>query len=269
MARVSVEQEALTDSRFGILGRLLGCPEPFAADFALGRMVRIWHECILRGQYSLERQIVDAILGTEGASEMLVRSQLGALRNDRVRVKGTRGRIEYLDKLRQGNRLRKQRSRMRHAEVTRDTPGALALALTPALALGSVVVSETEVVSDTECAEPSADGRSTPNPGPEFPVVGKGPGIWSPSQELRDDLASAFPSLDLAAQLDKARVWCVVNTDRRKTARGMAKFLFGWMERAQNNGRAAAPHPRLSAKGEATAQAARNWLERAGKEDSA
>jgi hypothetical protein len=51
-------------------------------------------------------------------------------------------------------------------------------------------------------------------------------------EQLAAELKAAFPNVDLAAELAKARVWCVANPGQRKTRRGVGKFLNGWMGRA-------------------------------------
>ncbi len=48
---------------------------------------------------------------------------------------------------------------------------------------------------------------------------------------------ATFPGLDVEGECRKALQWTRDNPTRRKTARGMPKFLFGWLERAQNGGR--------------------------------
>ena len=53
-------------------------------------------------------------------------------------------------------------------------------------------------------------------------------------------LVAAFPGVDVTAEYTKAAAWLSANPAKRKTARGMAKFLFGWCERAQNAGDLAA-----------------------------
>src|SRR3990172_4708665 len=94
MARVNVEQKALSDPRFYILARLLGSEE---ADLALGRMLHVWNECIERETYVLSKAILCAIFGETEAPEWLVLSELAeAVGSDEYRIKGTRGRIEYL-----------------------------------------------------------------------------------------------------------------------------------------------------------------------------
>lgn len=48
--------------------------------------------------------------------------------------------------------------------------------------------------------------------------------------------AAAFPDLDITAELRKARSWCVSNRPKRKTPRGLGRFIQGWLDRAQNGG---------------------------------
>lgn len=42
----------------------------------------------------------------------------------------------------------------------------------------------------------------------------------------------AYPATDVVGELRKARAWCVANPANRKTARGVGKFLNGWLSRA-------------------------------------
>jgi hypothetical protein len=97
-------------------------------------------------------------------------------------------------------------------------------------------------------AEEEADGspdssealsRSEPPAPPAFvfPVVGGGSETtWNVTAEYHAKLVAAFPAVDVAAQYQLADVWLSANPLRRKTGRGMPKFLYGWMERAQNAG---------------------------------
>ena len=71
----------------------------------------------------------------------------------------------------------------------------------------------------------------------EFPTVGKVKS-WGLTQRVVDTLSAAFPGMDVLAQCRKAKGWCEANTAKRKTPGGMERFLFGWMERNQNRGRA-------------------------------
>ncbi len=87
--------------------------------------------------------------------------------------------------------------------------------------------------SDSYSSEPQA----TPEPVVlTFPVNGTDGDEWGCPASLADELAAAYPGLSVPDQLRKARAWCVTNATKRKTPRGMPKFLNSWMERAQNNG---------------------------------
>jgi hypothetical protein len=74
-----------------------------------------------------------------------------------------------------------------------------------------------------------------------FPVkAGPGQGVvWALHQSKVDEYTGTFGP-GAAAELMKARQWCVDNPARQKTARGMPKFLFGWLERKNNRGGMAA-----------------------------
>jgi len=84
------------------------------------------------------------------------------------------------------------------------------------------------------CTEPE-EPAAVPEPAdlPPFPCVG-GAGQWMMPQDLLDSLSETFAALDVRGEITKARAWLECNPTRRKTSRGMAKFLFGWLERCQN-----------------------------------
>lgn len=68
-----------------------------------------------------------------------------------------------------------------------------------------------------------------------FKTVGK----ESEFRLYRDQLLTwheAFPALEIYQQCVKAQAWLEANPTRRKTARGMPRFLYNWLGRSQNNG---------------------------------
>lgn len=69
-----------------------------------------------------------------------------------------------------------------------------------------------------------------------FPVVGGEP--WPLFQAKVVEYQAVFQGIDVLAEVKKAYQWCVDNPTRRKTKRGMLRFLFGWLERAQNSAHA-------------------------------
>lgn len=66
-----------------------------------------------------------------------------------------------------------------------------------------------------------------------FPVES---GVWTLTESAVAEFRRTFrnpPWLEL--ELDKARLWLVANPAKRKTARGMMRFLASWLSRAQEN----------------------------------
>jgi hypothetical protein len=65
----------------------------------------------------------------------------------------------------------------------------------------------------------------------DFPVKG---GEWYPLEAgYLVALQSHYPALDVAAECLKARDWLDANPRRRKTWRGMRRFLVGWLNHAK------------------------------------
>ena len=83
-------------------------------------------------------------------------------------------------------------------------------------------------------SEPQAASEPPHPPIMVFPTVGP---VKEWPLTLRDVscLRDGFPHTDVVSECRKALVWVKCSPRRAKTARGMMKFLFGWMERAQNN----------------------------------
>lgn len=79
--------------------------------------------------------------------------------------------------------------------------------------------------------EPSPPAAKSPF---SFPL--KGGKLWDLSQRKFDEyLATYGAHLDVPFQMAKAKQWLMDHPDRRKTARGMAAFLTGWLNRADDN----------------------------------
>lgn len=51
-----------------------------------------------------------------------------------------------------------------------------------------------------------------------------------------DEWRSAFPAVDVIQQLRSMRQWLIANPSRRKTKRGMRKFVVQWLSRKQDQG---------------------------------
>jgi hypothetical protein len=130
MARVNVEQKAFTDARFGRLGLMLvnkDYPEvtiDTAQCLGIGRMAKVWNECQERGSYTLGDHDLVVLLGHRDAAKILIESGLGerATRSS-VRICGTEGRIEWLNKSRENGRLGAEHGKKGgRPKLTPDTP---------------------------------------------------------------------------------------------------------------------------------------------------
>ena len=67
----------------------------------------------------------------------------------------------------------------------------------------------------------------------EFPVVGGG--VWWLPGWKADEWTEVFTGVDVPSEVNKALQWLRDNPAKRKTHRGMLRFLNQWIERAQND----------------------------------
>lgn len=111
MARVNVDQKALTDPRFAVLGsHLQPLSRASKADvenaYGLFVMVKVWNYCMERGLLVVPARDLDAI--HPGLSDAMVDAQLGEFvprsRATLVRIKGGEGRLDWLENARRVGR---------------------------------------------------------------------------------------------------------------------------------------------------------------------
>lgn len=92
------------------------------------------------------------------------------------------------------------------------------------------------------CSEtPSASAEPT-LPVLEFPCDGPVP-TWGLTPSQADDWSRLFPSLDILAECRSAKAWLLANTSKRKTAKGMPRFLVNWFTRSQERPRSSTGPP--------------------------
>jgi hypothetical protein len=70
-----------------------------------------------------------------------------------------------------------------------------------------------------------------------FAVAGKDTPPWGMPESFSKKLTAAFPGVDPEVEFAKVDVWAEANPQKRKTAKGMKRFLMHWFEKAQNSGR--------------------------------
>ncbi len=64
-------------------------------------------------------------------------------------------------------------------------------------------------------------------------------GEWTLLPSDLEEYRATYPSIDIDAEMRKARLWCSTNPGKRKTTSGMPRFLANWLSGAkpQGNGR--------------------------------
>ncbi len=70
----------------------------------------------------------------------------------------------------------------------------------------------------------------------EFPTNGN-PKTWRLTEMKFHEYQESYPFMDILAECKKALQWLRDNPAKRKTARGMPKFLGGWLSRANDTGK--------------------------------
>jgi len=69
---------------------------------------------------------------------------------------------------------------------------------------------------------------------PCVPGKKEGPRCFEVHKSLLDALEDAYPAVDGMATLKEIRVWCMTNTTKLKTHRGVPRFIHSWFSREQN-----------------------------------
>jgi hypothetical protein len=87
----------------------------------------------------------------------------------------------------------------------------------------------------TDSSEPAKPTREPEVPLMVFPCAGT-PASWGLVQSQVDEWSAAYPGVSVQSEARKALAWLNANPTKRKTARGMARFLLAWIGRAQNAG---------------------------------
>lgn len=79
----------------------------------------------------------------------------------------------------------------------------------------------------------------------EVPCVGPDGGRYGVTAAQIAEWSSAYPGVEVTAELRRAGVWLEANPRKRKTRAGMARFLVAWLSRAQDavGGRSAPSTP--------------------------
>ena len=174
------------------------------------------------------RAHVDGLCGIEGFAEAMIgvgwllATEQGSIFPNWGDHNGKSAKARALDQ------KRKRKYRQREKKAARFCP----------VGRGTEIVLETETDIPIEASASIGSGelqKSSPPAVLVFPIVG-GDKEWALTDGKLAQYKVSFPDLDVLRHLREARQWCIDNPGKRKTARGMGKFCFGWLERAQNRG---------------------------------
>lgn len=87
---------------------------------------------------------------------------------------------------------------------------------------------------------------------------------WRPSEALFAEYVRLYPNVDVKQQFNEMRGWCISNPPKRKTRRGITRFVNSWLSKEQDKGsRRFAPQKKLNGQEgfEQFASRARGWAE--------
>jgi hypothetical protein len=130
------------------------------------------------------------------------------------------------------SRERQQRYRDRHKPSPRNDSD-----VTPPSRDGEVTLQETE--TETEEESEGANAPSSPEAEKSAPVADLPCVSGEPYPVFETDIAewqASFPAVNVRQQLGAMRSWLIANPTRRKTKRGMRRFVVTWLDRKQNEG---------------------------------
>lgn len=60
--------------------------------------------------------------------------------------------------------------------------------------------------------------------------------VWRPSEALFAEYVRLYPNVDVKQQFNVMRGWCISNPKKRKTRRGITRFVNSWLSKEQDKG---------------------------------
>ncbi len=131
-------------------------------------------------------------------------------------------------------------------------------------------VAGTDTGADTEAVTQTDDGESAPQaPSPPSapPVIGlplNDGTEYGVTEEQCQEWAELYPAVDVLQELREMRGWLDSNKNRRKTKRGVCRFITNWLAQEQDRGRSSREergdtHGAVSGSGANQGQPAKTW----------
>lgn len=117
-----------------------------------------------------------------------------------------------------------------------------------------------DAVVSSEAKAPSEPDPPASPPVLVYPTVGANGTAWDLTELQLADWRTLFPGVDVLDECRRALAWTQAHPDRRKTSRGMAKFLVSWLSRSTDRPSAGRAAP--AGKTAGNTDAARRFVER-------
>ena len=84
------------------------------------------------------------------------------------------------------------------------------------------------------CSEP----QSAPEPEADTALIPLNDGSgWRPSLKDFEEWQRIYPNVDVSREIERMRQWCLSNPSKRKTKRGIRRFVTNWLDGEQNKPR--------------------------------
>ena len=176
---------------------------------------------------------------------------------------------EGLEKIREQNRLRKQKQREKeraliedhgtsrdsHVTVTQQNKNKSKRRVDKDLDIDKNLEKETDLEANnkTSCSEQSEPAHELAD---VEPVILNDGTEWRPDIDLYDEYKKLYPAVDIDEEFRKMRAWCLSNSKKRKTKSGVKRFVNSWLDRAQNS-----YHPAGSSKSSSYMDVIRNRVD--------
>lgn len=82
-----------------------------------------------------------------------------------------------------------------------------------------------------------SSGRQTSEPEADVAALILNDGTeWRPAETLFTEYVRLYPNVDVKQQFNEMRSWCLSNPQKRKTKRGITRFVNSWLGREQDRG---------------------------------
>lgn len=90
---------------------------------------------------------------------------------------------------------------------------------------------------DRNTSVPSPGGQTSEPEADVAAIVLKDGMEWRPTKALFAEYVRLYPNVDVEQQFNEMRGWCLSNPEKRKTRRGVKRFVNGWLSREQERHR--------------------------------